>query len=155
MSDVTTNKNYLAAQTFKVTISAKKFANLEYFCTTVALPSITLGPVNMPFRGHQNSVAGEKVEYTPFTMQFQVSENMENYSELFNWILLNSQEDAFQKADIILHILDSSNNVIKQIQFVDAFPTAIGSIQFSTQNADVQYVTCDTSFNYSYFRFLK
>ena len=154
MNNVTQNKNYLSPTGFKVTINSNEFANLEYFCTQCTLPSVSLSPVNLPFRGSQNRVAGDRIEYPPFTMRFMVSENMENYIELFNWIKENSLNEQFKKADVVLSILSSSNNVIKQIRYIDAFPTQMGELEFHTQNTDVEYLTLDASFEYNYFEFL-
>ena len=154
MNNVTQNKNYLSPTGFKVTINSTEFANLEYFCTQCVLPSISLSPVNLPFRGNQNRVAGERIEYPPFTMKFMVSENMENYIELFNWIKENSVTEQFKKADVVLSILSSSNNVIKQIRYINAFPTQMGELEFHTQTNDVEYLTLDASFEYNYFEFI-
>jgi len=84
-----------------------------------------------------------------------VTENMENYVELFNWMVDNASESTLSTCDITLHILTSSNNVIRQIRFVEAFPVSIGAIDFHTQNTDVEYVVADASFQYSHFYFLK
>jgi hypothetical protein len=155
MSNITANKNYLAPTGFKITINSNQFANLEYFCIQLTQPSISLGGAALPFRGNTNFVAGDRIEYGTLDMRFQVSEYMENYIELFNWLKRNHDDGGIsEKADVVLSILDSSNNVSKKIRYVDAFPVSIGSIDFHTQNTDVEYVTVDASLQYSYFEFL-
>ena len=47
------------------------------------------------------------------------------------------------------------DNLIRQVRFVDAFPSALGAIDFHTQNTDVEYVTGDATFTYSNFEFIK
>lgn len=84
-----------------------------------------------------------------------VTENMENYIELFNWLIANSNGNDVLAYDITLHVLSSNNNVIRQIKFIEAFPTSIGAIDFHTQNTDVEYVIGDASFQYSHFVFVK
>ena len=152
---VTANKNFLSPTGFKVTINSKAFANMEYFCTEATLPAVNLAGVSLPFRGNANSVPGDRIEYAPFDMKFIISENMENYLELFNWMKQNQAQDVWTKSDVILSILSSKNNSTRQIRYVDAFPVAIGSLQLHTQNTDVEYLTLDASFNYTYFEFLK
>jgi hypothetical protein len=155
MNNVTANKNYLAPTGFKITIDSTKFANLEYFCIQLTHPSISLGGASLPFRGSTNFVPGDRIEYGTLDMRFQVSEYMENYIELFNWLNRNHDDGGIsEKADVVLSILDSSNNASKKIRYVDAFPVSIGSIDFHTQNTDVEYVTVDASLQYSYFEFL-
>lgn len=153
-SNVTSNKNPLAATGFKLTINSTKLANLEYFCTQCTHPSMTLPQVATPFKGYNNFVAGDAIEYAGLELRFQVSENMENYLEIYNWMRQNHANDSFEKADIILSVLNSKNNVVKKIRYIDAFPVSIGSIDFNTMNTDVEYVTCDVSFAYTYFEFL-
>ena len=154
MSNLTANKNYLSPTGFKVTINSTSFANMEYFCIRTSVPSIGLSEVSLPFRNMSNYVSGERIEWAPFEMTFQVSEFLENYLELYNWITNNENIDKFVKSDMILSILDAHNNVSKQVRYVDAFPTSVGSIDLHTQNTDVEYVTVDASFRYSYFEFL-
>ena len=67
----------------------------------------------------------------------------------------NAESNTIQEYDIILNILNSSNNVNRQIRFVDAYPTMLGSIDFHTQNTDVEYIIGDVSFAYSHFEFIK
>lgn len=155
MNNLTLNKNLLSPNGFKLTIDSTQFANTEYFCISAPIPSVSAAEVNLPFRNKQNAYPGEKVNYAPLDIRYMVTENMENYVELFNWLVNNSNENKVSAYDITLHILTSSNNVIRQIKFVEAFPVAIGAIDFYTQNTDVEYVVADASFQYSHFYFIK
>lgn len=154
MSNVTSNKNYLSPTGFKITINSAKFSNLEYFCIQLNHPSIGMTGATLPFRGNTNFIAGDRIEYGTLDMRFQISEYMENYIELFGWLKQNHDSSVFEKADVVLSILTSSNVVSKRIRYVDAFPVSIGSIDFHTQNTDIEYVTADASLQYSYFEFL-
>lgn len=155
MNNLTLNKNLLSPNGFKLTIDSTQFANTEYFCISAPIPSVSAAEVNLPFRNKQNAYPGEKVNYTPLDIRYMVTENMENYVELFNWLVNNSNENKVSAYDITLHILTSSNNVIRQVRFVEAFPVTIGAIDFYTQNTDVEYVVADASFQYSHFYFIK
>jgi hypothetical protein len=152
---VTENKNFLSPNGFKVTINASTFANIEYFCTEATLPAVNLAGAPLPFRGSQNAMPGDRLEFAPFDMRFQISENMENYMELFNWMRQNQASDSPIKSDVILSILSSKNNGTRQIRYIDAFPVSMGSLQLRTQNQDVDYLTMDCSFYYNYFEFLR
>jgi hypothetical protein len=154
-NNVTANKNYLAPISFKVTIDSSEFANLEYFCVSATVPGITLPEVSVPFRGNQNFEPGDRVDYPNFDMRFIITENMENYLELFNWIKGNATAPKRIQRDIILHIASSHNNVNKQVRFAHAFPVSVGTIEFNSQNTDIEYIAADASFRYTYFEFLK
>jgi hypothetical protein len=154
-TNLTENKNYLSPVSFKVTIDSQEFANIEYFCISATLPGITLPEVAVPFKGSQNFVAGDRIDYPNFDMRFIITENMENYTELFNWIRENATSDRFKKKDILLHIASSHNNIVKQVRYVDAFPVTVGTIEFNSQNLDIEYITADASFRYTYLEFVK
>ena len=49
---------------------------------------------------------------------------------------------------------NSSNNVVKEIQFVDAHPTSLSSLPFEVTNENVNYLTAVVEFNYSYYKFV-
>jgi hypothetical protein len=154
MNNLTQNKNYLSPTGFRVTIDSTQFANLEYFCTHALIPTVNLGEISTPFRKNQNFIPGDRVDYGAFEMKFMVSENMENYIELLNWIRNNADANQYKTSDITLHILSSSNNPNRKVRFVNAFPTSMGSLDFHTQNTDVEYLSLDASFRYTYFEFV-
>jgi hypothetical protein len=154
MNNLTQNKNYLSPTGFKVTIASNEFANLEYFCTSTSIPALSIGEIATPFQSQQAYVPGDRLEYAPFEMNFILSENMENYIEIYNWIRANTQENKFKYCDIILHILTSSNTPNKKIRYVDAFPVSVSAIQFITQNTNVEYATSDVTFRYTRFEFI-
>ena len=56
--------------------------------------------------------------------------------------------------DMTLTVMNSANNVTKQIKFVDAYPTSLSSIPFDITTTDVEYLTAVASFRYSYYQFL-
>ena len=151
---LTSNKNFLSPNGFRLVIDKDEFANIEYFCINSALPPVGATQINQSFRNFQNSFPGEKIEYSPLEIRYMVTERMENYIELFNWLVGNSQSKTVTTADIILTVLSSNNNMVRQIKFVDAFPTALGQIDFHTQNTDVEYVIADATFNYNSFSFI-
>jgi hypothetical protein len=152
---ITANKNFLSPNGYRLTIDMEEFADVEYFCVSATLPTVSIAPIATPFRNLQNTTPGEKVEYALFDLRYMITENMENYVSLFNWITKNANEEGLKYADMTLSILNSNNNLIRQVRFIDAFPVSIGALEFRTQNADVEYITGDVSFSYSHFEFSK
>jgi hypothetical protein len=53
-----------------------------------------------------------------------------------------------------LQILTSANNVAKEIQFIDAWPSNLSSLPFDTTVTDTNYLIAAVTFNYSYFKFV-
>jgi len=149
MNNVTPNKNYLSPISFGLTIDHSKFANLEYFCNKVSLPSIDAPAVKLQRRGQAAYFAGDTVTYPDLSVSFIVTENMDNYLELFNWIKNNREREAVLTADIILSVLSSHNNVTRQLRFVNAIPVALGGLEFDA-TGNVEYLTTNATFSYSY-----
>lgn len=154
MKTLTTNQNFLSPVGFKFIIDNTLYPNLEYFCTGVTLPSLTLSEAPTPYRGVNFGVTGDRLTFDDLTIRFNVTENMENYIETFEWIqnIVNGGEDY--KSDAILSVLSSHNNVTKQIKFIDIFPISLSAVEFSTQQTDIEYVQADVTFKYSYFEIL-
>lgn len=155
MSNLTQDKNFLQPTSWSMTINSTQFANSSYFCTSVNIPGITLPEVAMPFRGAQSWLPGDRIDFPPLDIGFIVSENMENYIELYDWILECKRRDKPVTYDVELAVLTSANIVNKVVRFYDAFPTSISGINFSTQSTDTEFVNADASFRFTYFDFLK
>jgi hypothetical protein len=150
---LTTNKNFLSPVGFQFKVNAKQFPNVEYFCTAVTLPGITLSESNVPYKGVNVAMTGDRINFDELAIRFNVTENMDNYIEMFNWMhnIINSADAESYKFDATLSILTSHNNVSKEISFKDCFPTNLSALEFSTQQTDVEYLQADTSFKYTYY----
>ena len=155
MTQLTDNFNMLSPTGFRLTIDAPKFSNLEYFITTVNLPTVNLPEVSSGYKNYQGFVAGDTLTYDAIDIQFLIDEDMKNYSEVFNWMKSNANETHAAKRDIILSILSSHNNVNKQIRFANALPISLGGAEFTTQATDVEYMRGNISFRYDYFEIIK
>jgi hypothetical protein len=154
MADLTTNKNYLAPVSFQVTIDRSQFANLEYFCNRFSLPSVDSSPVEVPFRNIKIKVPSDRPNYSEITMGYIVNENLDNYIELYNWVDDNIKNNEYTSADIILNVLSSHGNVVRQIQFIDCIPINIGQLEFDMTN-EINYIVSDASFAYTKFEIIK
>ena len=150
---LTTDKNFLSPVGFQFRINAQEFPNLEYFCTAVTLPGVSLTESNVPYRGVNIAMTGDRMNFDELAIRFNITENMENYIEMFNWmekIINDSNAESF-KYDATLSILTSHNNVSKEITFKDCFPTSLSALEFSTQQTDIEYLQADAAFKYTYY----
>ena len=53
--------------------------------------------------------------------------------------------------DILVTILNSKNNPAAKITMYESFPISIGSLEYSQQEPDTSYLTCDLTFAFSWF----
>lgn len=151
MNNLDLNHNHLSPTSFKLAIDALKYANTEYTIVSFNLPELTLGEVAVPYREFTGYIPGDRLQFGQLSLNIIVDEQLKNYSELYNWIRDNAQDNDIVKSDMILTIMDSKNNLTKQIQFTNAFPTSLGTIEFNTQRTDVEYIQVNVTFRYDAF----
>lgn len=154
--------------------SIQKLPELNFFAQSVNLPGITLGSPEFGNPFQVQPIPGETLTYDQLNVQFLIDANMGNYQAIYNWIVAlgfpNNYEqyttfiDAEQRgaiselaanySDATLQILGGNNQTVKTVQFVDLFPVALDSLQFSGTNTDVQYLIGNATFRYGYYKFL-
>lgn len=169
---IPSNINPLSPNGFMFTI--QKLPELNFFAQSVNIPGITLGSPEYGNPFQVQPIPGESLTYDQLTVQFLIDETMTNYQALYNWIVAlgfpNDYEQyttfvsednrgitselATNYSDATLQILSGNNQVVKTVQFIDLFPIAIDSLQFSGTNTDVQYLIGNATFRYGYYKFL-
>lgn len=151
---ISSNKNFLSPVGFELKIDSSKYPNLEYFCTGSGLPAISMSEAPVPYKGANIGFVGDRINFDDFTVRFNVTEDMDNYIETFNWMqdIVNGQKSINElQSDAILLILNSHNNVTREIRFKDVFPTALSGLEFNANTTDIEYLTAEVTFKYSYF----
>jgi len=81
-----TKLDYASPTQFKFNIL--KLPKVEYFCTQVNVPGITLGgsmTQSTPLK--DIPIPGDKLTYEPLSMTFMVDENLENFQEIHGWLV--------------------------------------------------------------------
>lgn len=164
--------DYAQLNRFKVHLPI--FPNTEWFCTRANIPQLTVGDAIQPTPFSDIAVVGDKIQYDNFNISFIVDENLKNYMEIYNWMKnigfptnskqFNSLERpdntnrTFHEGDernvytdIQMIILSSKNNPVAKINFYEAFPITLGSLEYNHQDSDISYVTCDVMFNFTWF----
>jgi hypothetical protein len=158
------NVNPLSASGF--TFNIQKIPELTYFAQEVTLPSVSLPPVEIQSPLSTFYQSGVNLQYSDLTVSFIVNEDMSNYLAIYKWMVgLGFPEARIQFSEFIngsnlnevsdgnLQILSSSNNVIQNITFYDLRPIELGGLTMVTNQSDITYLTCDVTFNYSFFKF--
>ena len=128
-----TKLDYASPTQFKFSII--KLPKVEYFCTAVNIPGITLGAtMSQPSPLKDIPIPGEKLTYEPLSMTFLVDENLENFQEIHGWLVgLGFPRDYSEFRDLV-----SSGN--------DRFPsknqsisTEIGKVKYGSPNVGGTY----------------
>lgn len=154
------NVNFLSPLGFRFFV--KKLPNVNFFTQSANIPSITLGTVTQPTPFINIARPGDKLSFGELRLSFRVDEDMKNYMEVYNWLNGLGRPDSFQQyADIqatnevisdgVLTILNSAKSPIAEVTYQGMFPTSLGEINFTTEDTEVSYISCDVTFTYQKF----
>lgn len=157
------NINLLQPTSFKLIIDRKNFPNLEFFCQSVAHPAMDARAAELPYRKIGSvPFAADKLTFTDLECIIIVDENMNAYTEMYNWlqrtVQLNNRTplqrtDSYPPSvcDISLLILSSANNMTRTIKYVDCIPVGLGNMMMEATTGDTTQITFPATFRFSYF----
>ena len=123
-----TKLDYASPTQFKFSIL--KLPKVEYFCTSVNVPGISLGDAVQATSLKNIPIPGDKLTYEPLQMTFLVAENLENFQEIHGWLVgLGFTRDHVE----FRNLLTSGN---------DRFPTRNAS-NISTEAGKTKFAATD------------
>ena len=159
------NLNLLQPTAFKLIVDRKNFANLEFFCQNVSHPNISVPVAEVPYSRIGNlAIPGDKLTFGELEAIIVVDENMNSYTEMYNWLhrmvqkpetsrLNRSMTDTAPPTttDITLAMLSSHNNVTRTIRYIECVPTGLGNMMMEATTGDTTQITFPATFRFSYF----
>lgn len=159
------NKNFLSPLNFKFSI--KRSPHVNFFIQKVNIPSINLSSPEYPNPFVKAPIPGEHLDYGTLEITYKVDEDLQNYLELYNWIIALGKPENYDQykniqnklvgtgegiySDITLMILSSTKMANYEVMFADAFPVSISPIVFNTTDSDVNYIESSATFRYTLF----
>lgn len=161
--------NPLSPNGFLLTIT--KLPNVSFFTQEATIPGIILGDPDFANPFARQPVPGDNITYDPLEIQFNVDAKMNNYIAVADWMYglgfpndyaqytelvgeraLGLGELAANYSDATLIILGPNNTKVREITFVDCFPTALSAITLTTKATGVQYVAANMTLKFGYFK---
>ena len=111
------NTNYL--QPSKFVLSFDRIPTVQYFCQEANLPGVTMGkaPINTPLLDIYSP--GNKLQYSPFDIEFTINEGATDWQELYNWFLSMASPNGLEDRVNLSKI--QSNRISGSKSFSDAF----------------------------------
>ena len=169
------NRNYMSPLGFKLILT--KTPKVDFLCQYANIPQISMGTAIQPTYLKDIPVPGDKVLYDDLTVRFLVDEKMENYLAIYKWItglgypeslgqyeqlkkddirtdrLIGDQGDPlyFQYSDATLQVLSSNYKPSILINFKDAFPISLSTLEFDVSQRDYNFFTASVTFKYTIF----
>lgn len=132
------------ANQFRVELSFPSFVTLgavagvqsQFLCNAAQLPSSTIEPISVLYRGRPVNFAGERT-FQPWTVSIYNDTNFNIRNALEQWsngIQNNGATTGITnplnyQVDLAVHQLDRNGATVKTYKFIDAFPTEVGDIQ--------------------------
>jgi len=164
---LTENINFLQPTGFKVVISRIEYPNLEFFAQSVQHPDVSItGPTTPYSRIGNVNLPGDTLDYGELNIQFLLDEDIESYTELYNWMLemVNEKYEPQQvrstvspndptQNDIIISILTSNNTPAKRIVYKGCNPTSVTGLELNSVASTIEYLTFNASFSFTGFQF--
>ena len=152
--------NFLNPSSFVLTLDSQTYSGAEFTIQTMILPDVSVEGAPVNFKQINVGRAGDKIAFGTFEISYLIDEDLLNYKEIFDWMKSNvetkhsttTSSDHYR--DMTLTVMNSANNVTKQIKFVDAYPTSLSSLPFDITTTDVEYLTAVATFQYSYYEFV-
>ena len=156
-----TNLNLLQAVAFETNFL--RIPNVSYFCQKVNIPGMVLGSALQPTPFSDIPIEGEKLTFDQLTISFLVDEDLQNYQEIYSWLLSMGFPDNFTqftslktppsasaydgiKSDMNIMIHTNKSNPNYNIGFKDVFPISLGPINFDAAAGTLDPVIVDASF---------
>lgn len=152
-------QNFLSPTGFRFLI--KRLPNVEFYIQAATIPGLSMSPTEYATPFKTLTFAPDKLQHETFTVTVRLDEYMDSYNEIFNWMVGLTKPASFDQyknlqasdnglySDATLIVLDSKQNPGLEVTFHDIFPIAISSIQMDTTQADINYVTCDITFEHN------
>ena len=167
------NRNYMSPLGFKLILT--KTPKVDFLCQSANIPQISMGTAIQPSYLKDIPVPGDKVLYDDLNVRFLVDEKMENYLAIHKWITglgypnslgqfsqlkkddfrtdASVSDDAdpryFEFSDATLQILNSNYKPSVLVNFKDAFPISLSTLEFDVSNRDYSYFTAEATFKYT------
>ena len=154
-----------------------KTPKVDFLCQSANIPSISMGTAIQPSYLKDIPVPGDKVLYDDLNVRFLVDEKMENYLAIHKWItglgypeslgqynqlkkddnrtdrrVSNAADPRyFEFSDATLQVLNSNYKPSVLINFRDAFPISLSTLDFDVTTRDYNYFTAEVTFKYTIF----
>ena len=149
--------NFLNPSSFVLTLDSQTYSGAEFTIQTMILPDVSADGAPLAWKQVDVAMASDKLTFGQFEISYLIDEDLLNYKEIFDWLKSNVETNhtaTNHVRDLTLTIMNSANNVTKQIKFVDAYPISISSLPFDITTTDVEYLTAVVQFQYSYYEFI-
>lgn len=150
--------NYISSA--RSSLQIHELEHVSFECTDWPLPGISLNPARMATPFTDMPLRGDKLNYKSLTINFLVTEKLENWHELYQWFVGISAptefnewcEKKFEYTDAVLHLYTSQQNKFAEVIFTNLVPVDLGDLSFTSQTGENDQITCTATFDYQSYK---
>lgn len=142
--------NNLSTLSFKFQLN--KIPNVEFRVQSVSIPGIDMGRASAP-NPYTPLFDPGNIEYGPLSLTFLVGQQMNDYLEIFEWMIKFSSargqgeyERDFSDGSVL--ILNPAYKPVIKARFTNMYPISISPLEFNSTEASVEYIRGSASFNF-------
>lgn len=133
----------------------RNIPNVQFRVQKAMLPGMQLGVANVPTPFVKIPLTGN-LTYQPFTVEFLVGEDMDDYREIFDWMVRLGYPDNLDQyqpttTDATLMILDNSFKPNLKVRYTSVFPVALSDIEFDLTLEGIQFAKATATFAFERF----
>lgn len=154
-------------------MSFGRLPTVSFFCQSANIPGVSLGSISYSTPVLDVPLAGTKLEYNEFDMQFYIDEELQSWNELYLWMqaiaspmgteerkrlndLANEGKPTYSYySEGTLIALSALNNPLIRINFHRIFPVSLTDVTFDTTQDAQTILTATARFRYEYFDITK
>lgn len=142
------NYNQAIAANFKITIPS--VPELEFYALTINIPTVSLGPIEVPYQDARLKVPDNKYIWDDITISFILDEDLYAYELIKDWNYDVRNKEFWQAGikDINIIPLDSNKNIEFSFLATGAWPNMIGGWQYTSASSISDFLTFDVTFSY-------
>jgi len=149
------------ANLFKATLTFPGYAEgdtelAQFMCKAAQLPASVIGQIDVPYRGRQLKVAGDRT-YENWSITiindtgFEIRDAFERWQNGINTHQSNTglTNPIDYETDMLVDQLDKDGSSVKQYTFRGAYPVNISAIDVSSESADtIEEFTVELAYQY-------
>lgn len=133
---------------FRATVNFPAYAGgdvelTSFLCKAAQLPASVMAPIEVPFRGRQLKIAGDRT-FEPWTVtiindtDFNVRNAMETWMNGINAHQANTglTNPVDYQADLLVEQIDKDGSTLKTYNFRGCFPTNLSAVELSYETND-------------------
>ena len=152
------NVNAFQSTNFKLTFT--RIPNVTFWCTSINIPSISVGEISISNRLLTHHVPGSSVQFDQLRVTFEVDEDFANWYEIHRWMrgivpfedfseLYTNENNYYSEATI--HCLNSAKNPHKRFVFKNLFPISIDGFDLNVALNEPEPVQVSATFTFESF----